>query len=171
MASKNRLKQRPLGKQRYKKLFILSTEGTKTEYFSIIQRIFDTQQVSIKIECINGNKSAPKHVLKKMKRRLEIDPLKEEDEAWLVVDKDDWLEKDLNLLHKWSQEKENYGLAVSNPKFEYWLLLHFEDGTQIKSSQDCSDRLKKHIQNYDKGVDQNKKKKPQDPSVEYRRAT
>jgi hypothetical protein len=43
--------------------------------------------------------------------------------------------------------------ALSNPKFEYWLLLHFNDGTGIASSRDCSDRLKRHLPGYDKGID------------------
>ena len=42
---------------------------------------------------------------------------------------------------------------LSNPKFEYWLLLHFEEGTGITSSRDCSDRLKRHLPAYDKGID------------------
>ncbi len=58
----------------------------------------------------------------------------------------------MNQLNEWAKESRNLGLAVSNPKFEYWLLLHFEDGKGIASSQDCGNRLKKHIQGYDKGL-------------------
>jgi len=42
---------------------------------------------------------------------------------------------------------------MSNPKFEYWLLLHFEDGSGVRSSGDCSERLKKYLPNYNKGID------------------
>ena len=59
-------------------------------------------------------------------------------------------------LHAWSQKKKNYGFALSNPKFEYWLLLHFERGTGIGSSRECSDRLKRHLPNYDKSIDTRK---------------
>ena len=45
---------------------------------------------------------------------------------------------------------------VSNPKFEYWLLLHFEDGTRITSSRNCSERLKGYMPGYDKGIDPQK---------------
>ena len=75
------------------------------------------------------------------------------DEAWLVVDKDYWQDRDLEQLHKWSQGAENYGFALSNPRFEYWLLLHFEDGTRIGSLRECSIRLKKHLPDYDKNID------------------
>lgn len=55
-----------------------------------------------------------------------------------------------------SLKQENYGFALSNPKFEYWLLLHFEDGTGITSSRDCTDRLKRWIPDYDKWIDTRK---------------
>jgi hypothetical protein len=48
---------------------------------------------------------------------------------------------------------DNYGFALSNPMFEYWLLLHFEDGSGVSSGRDCSDRLKQYLADYDKGID------------------
>ena len=66
-----------------------------------------------------------------MTDHLESEGLKPSDEAWLVVDKDQWTDEQLTQLHQWSLQQENYGFALSNPKFEYWLLLHFEDGTGI----------------------------------------
>ena len=88
-----------------------------------------------------------------MTDHLEGEALKSSDEAWLVVDKDQWTEEQLTQLHQWSLQRENYGFALRNPKFEYWLLLHFEDGTGVTSTRDCTDRLKRRIPNYEKGVD------------------
>jgi hypothetical protein len=76
-----------------------------------------------------------------------------DDEAWLVVDKDKWTDEQLLKLHAWAQARDNYGFALSNPNFEYWLLLHFEDGAGIASSRGCSDRLRRHLPGYDKGID------------------
>nr|VFJ70099.1 MAG: RloB-like protein [Candidatus Kentron sp. FW] len=45
---------------------------------------------------------------------------------------------------------------MSNPQFEYWLLLHFEDGTGITNSRQCIDRLKRYLPGYDKGIDARK---------------
>ena len=67
--------------------------------------------------------------------------LKKSDEAWLVVDKDQWTDEQLSQLHQWSLKAKNYGFALSNPKFEFWLLLHFEDGSGVSSSQICSQKL------------------------------
>jgi len=62
----------------------------------------------------------------------------------------------LDQLHKWSTQKPNHGFALSNPKFEYWLLLHFEDGIGVTSSRECSERIRRWIAGYDKALDTRK---------------
>ena len=151
MLNKTRTFKRPLGERRYRKMFILATEGAKTEhqYFQFI----DNQNSTINIKCLKKqNQSSPDKVLRAMKKYLREEQLRNSDEAWLVVDKDRWTDEQLKELYRWSQQKENYGLAVSNPKFEYWILLHFDDGDRVTSSRTCSDRLKIYLENYDKGI-------------------
>ena len=46
--------------------------------------------------------------------------LRKKDEDWLVVDKDQWTDDQLMKLYEWFQKTDNYGFALSNPKFEYW---------------------------------------------------
>ncbi len=143
--------ERPQGEQRYRKLFIIAAEGTKTEpqYFAL----FKDRRV-IRLHCLGGSGSSPSGILKRMEYYLKKDMLQESDEAWLVVDKNHWTEEQLGQLHEWSQKKDNYGFALSNPKFEYWLLLHFEDGDGIASSRECTVRLKRCFPSYDrKGID------------------
>ena len=147
--------QRPLGERRYRKLFVIAVEGVRTEpqYFAI----FNDQQSVIRVNCLKcSHDSSPPQVLKRMEDHLRQEDLRSSDEAWLVVDRDQWTDAQLALLHSWAQERDNYGLALSNPKFEYWLLLHFEDGTGIASIRDCSDRLKRYLPGYDKGIDARK---------------
>ena len=147
--------RRPIGKRRYKKLFIVAVEGIKTEqqYFNFIENL----QSQFKLRCITvKKKSAPVYILKAMKRHLRENEIKSTDEAWIVVDKDNWHDEQLNQLNNWAKTDNNFGFALSNPKFEYWLLLHFEDGTGIGTSKDCTDRLKRYMPNYDKGIDANK---------------
>ncbi len=152
MPLKRRNFRRPLGERRYRKLFLIATEGVKTEpqYFAIL----NDRYAVIHVDCLKSNyHSSPLQVLKRMKNRLKRKTLKNSDEAWLVVDKDQWQDEQLAQLHAWSQDADNYGFALSNPKFEYWLLLHFEDGAKISSPSECSVRLKKHLPDYDKGLD------------------
>ena len=91
-----------------------------------------------------------------MRKHLRKEALKASDEAWLVVDKDQWTDDQLAQLRAWVEERDNYGFALSDPKFEYWLLLHFEDGAGITSSSNCNDRLKRHLPNYAKSLDARK---------------
>ena len=155
MSSKKRRFRRLSGERRYRKIFILATEGTKTEveYFSI----FNNRNMVVHIEFLKKKgDSAPTQVLKRMRRRLKNQSLKGSDEAWLVVDKDQWTDDQLSELHRWAQEADNYGFALSNPKFEFWLLLHFEDGSGVNNSKTCSKRLRRHFPEYNKGINMKK---------------
>ena len=66
---------------------------------------------------------------------LKSKKLRKGDEAWIVVDKDNWSDHDLAQLFKWALQSDSYGFALSNPKFEFWLLLHFED---VKRGEKCT---------------------------------
>jgi hypothetical protein len=94
-----------------------------------------------------------------MKMRIKDKGIKPSDEAWLVVDKDQWTDEQLAVLHSWAEERDNHGFALSNPKFEFWLLLHFEDGKDI-TSRNCTDRLRQRLPEYDKGFDARKITQP-----------
>ena len=152
MPRRRRRFQRPIGQRRYRKIFILAVEGTKTEpeYFAV----FNNEQSLIRVNCLKGQHgSSPQHVLKRMEGHLKEEHLKKSDEAWLVVDKDQWSDEQLAQLHQWSLRQVNYGFALTNPKFEFWLLLHFEDGSGVSGARNCPDRLRRYLPDYDKGID------------------
>lgn len=143
--------KRPLGKRPYRKLFVVATEGKRTEPEYLRTLNSDRATVHVKLlESRHG--SAPKHVLQRLQRHLKKVGLKRGDEAWLVVDRDQWPEPQLRALHEWAREDRGRGLAVSNPQFEYWLLLHFEDGAGVAGARDCMERLKRHLPSYDKSL-------------------
>jgi len=153
MSVKRRKLQRPLGERRYRKLFVISVEGVKTEpqYFEIFNK---NDQNIIKVNCLKSNhQSSPLQVLKRMETYLKTEELKQTDEAWLVIDMDQWSAEQIGQLFAWSKRKENYGLALSNPMFEFWLLLHFEDGNKIGNANECLERLKRYLPGYKKGID------------------
>lgn len=152
MASTRRRQfRRPLGERRYRKLFLVAVEGSKTEpqYFALL----NVGNAVVRVECIPGDEStSPPQVLARLKERIKKSALSKTDEAWLVVDKDDWTDDQLVPLFEWSKQSDRHGFALSNPKFEYWLLLHFEDAT-IASSRQCSEKLERHLPNYDKAIE------------------
>lgn len=152
--AKRRTFQRTLGALQYRKLFVLVTEGKKTEpqYFSI----FQGKNFNVTIKCLKGAASAPPHLLRRIKRYIKEEGLEPGDEAWLILDKDQWTDEQLQELTKWANSEENLGLALSNPHFEFWLLLHFEDGLSITSVRNCRMRLERYLPNYDKSLEQTK---------------
>ena len=109
MPANKRRFQRPLGERSYRKVFVIAVEGDKTEpqYFSI----FDNQQSVLRVKCLKGkNRSSPPQVLKRMNEFLKKSSLKKSDEAWLVVDKDQWTDEQLTQLHAWSKTADNFDL-------------------------------------------------------------
>ncbi|TSA38190.1 MAG: RloB domain-containing protein [Porphyromonadaceae bacterium] len=155
MTAARRKFQRPLGERRYRKLFVIATEGyiTEPQYFAL----FLKYQPIVHIKCLRDkSKNSPLQVLKRLRTQLKNENFMKSDEAWLVVDKDKWTDNQLGQLFAWSNQSDQFGFALSNPKFEFWLLLHFEDGNGIASSQDCSGRLQVHLPDYDKNIDSRK---------------
>jgi hypothetical protein len=132
-------------------MFVIVAEGTVTEreYFQLLN-----DESIIHVRCLkNRNNLPPKEALQRINEYVRKEGLKKEDEAWVVVDKDSWREEHLTELHKWAQSRSNFRFALSNPKFEYWLLLHFEDATGVVTSEHCDSRLAKYLPDYHKHVD------------------
>lgn len=150
--SKRRSFSRKIEKIPQRKLFVIAAEGAKTErqYFSIFSK---SKKYAVCIKFLpKKHRSDPINVLKVMEKYIKEEELRPTDEAWLVVDKDRFLDSPFQKLCDWANSSSNFGFALSNPKFEYWLLLHFEEGKKIKSLKECNERLKKHLPHYDKTI-------------------
>ncbi|SDO06645.1 RloB-like protein [Lentzea jiangxiensis] len=71
------------------------------------------------------------------------------DEYWCVVDVDEF---DIGEAVA-AAGAEGISLAVSNPCFEVWLILHFADCTAgISSPKAAAEKLRKHMPGYAKGA-------------------
>ncbi|HEX8392112.1 MAG TPA: RloB family protein [Longimicrobium sp.] len=69
------------------------------------------------------------------------------DQVWCVLDVDEHSRLDsARALAAW----EGIELAISNPCFELWLLLHFADHSAHLSAADARRRLTRHLPGYDK---------------------
>lgn len=150
MAKSARKFQRPYATRNYRKVFHIFTEGCETEprYFAMIGKFF-ANNVYLSIKYCK-TRPQPPQILKYAKKFIHDEKPKKDDDVWIIVDVDDRNKTDFQPLHQWAAKKENYGLAISNPCFEYWLLLHFEKGYKISSLKHCLDRLKAHLPNYGK---------------------
>lgn len=136
----------------YRPVFIIATEGRKTEPDYFRMGIFRSRERPVCVRVLGSRtSSSPQAVLGRMRSYLKSYKRQEGDEAWLVVDRDQWKVKDLEALYAWSQSDTDKNVAVSDPQFEYWLLLHFENGNNINGKNACLSRLRKYIPDYDKG--------------------
>lgn len=114
-------------------LIVIACEGAATEpaYFRGVAdrcRILGSRLKLRVLPTRQGNLSAPKYVLQQMdsyKKEYGIDA---RDELCLVIDRDpqSWEEEAIAEVAQSCAQKQ-YLLALSNPAFELWLLLHHED--------------------------------------------
>jgi hypothetical protein len=72
------------------------------------------------------------------------------DHVWCVLDVDSHASLDAAVR---LGNREGISLAVSNPCFELWLLLHFQDHTAHVTAAGLVSLLRSHISGYDKHVD------------------
>jgi len=76
------------------------------------------------------------------------------DQAWAVFDGDEHIAND---SRSWQETltlacKESVSLAVSNPCFELWYLVHFEDQFGHLTAAQATKKLGRHIQSYEKAA-------------------
>jgi hypothetical protein len=126
------------------KLYILSFEGEKTEvkYFNNFrQSEFFNDSGIIEIVPLKRavNTGTDPLSVKRLLKKAKADyPFKKSDEFWLIVDRDDWetIHKiDFNQLVIDCNKEDNFFLAMSNPCFEIWLIMHLKDITEYNEEE------------------------------------
>ncbi len=129
------------------KLFIVATEGKETEkqYFGMFK------STRIKVEILattEDGKSSREYVLERLDKFKERYDINEDDMLWLVSDVDRWGDKKLSDVCSQARQR-GYYLAISNPCFEVWLTLHFEDiNTEDRTCDNFKARLRTILGSY-----------------------
>lgn len=116
------------------RLLIIAAEGHETErrYFAM----FRSTRVQIKVLSADDDRSAPEYVLERLKQFRDEYQLGEGDSLWLMLDVDRWGERKLAAIAR-EATAGGFGLAVSHPCFEAWLLFHFAD--RIPETDKCAE--------------------------------
>ncbi len=142
---------RPLVHQVY-----VSCEGvvTEPEYFERLRPFIrkNYRLVIIKRERKEVGHSSPPHIRRKIEdyRRVRRISLAPDDEQWLIFDVDSWTPAQFAETYRWAAARKKNFLGISNPDFEYWLLLHFEDPLDKLSPEGIKAQLRYYIPGYDK---------------------
>lgn len=117
------------------KVIIISCEGenTEPEYFETIKnRLSDHISVLLEITIVPRTNagSDPQKIVCNLKDYIEdkYDYNSENDEMWVVWDREKVPERKKQILGMIPECKEkNFHIAMTNPLFEFWLLLHIVD--------------------------------------------
>jgi hypothetical protein len=131
----------------------LASEGhTEVDYYSMNVfknlRLYQVKPLRNK----RNDHSTPTQTLKLAREEESKSRLRKDDEIWLLIDVDAWKAEDIEEAIRWANEGEHRRLAISNPKFELFLLLHFEEGKGCTTDAVVDRRLKNYWSDYDKHV-------------------
>ena len=149
---------RPVNTTQVSNLYIVLSEGTKTEqeYFKQVDRLFNengNNETGYGLKLLKpGTSNNPTGLIKGMNKHLRMEKYRENYEAWIVFDRDEWSTAEFNAVEIWEKNDPRHHYALSHPCFEYWLLLHFEDVSGNLTGPDVMHRLKIYLPDYNKGI-------------------
>lgn len=136
MRSRNSLMRERHEAFRDARLIVIASEGKDTEqiYFKALAKEYTNPRVHVHIlerSEDEQNSSSPEYVLKQLNNYKSLYELEADDELWLVVDKDRWTDAMLSRVATECTQEVSMHMALSNPCFELWLLLHLEDASSL----------------------------------------
>ena len=151
---RKRVESRPL-----KRTFLVFCEGTRTEpdYIEALKRepaVRDSASVEIRLD-LKKSGAVPLTLVNAAVEARERNPREqgEIDEVWCLFDVE-WPGNHPNLTEaKAKAAASDVRLAISNPCFELWLALHFEDHTAWLDNEDAVKLRRKHDRSSGKELD------------------
>jgi len=135
------------------RLIVIASEGSKTEKQYFESKLFGNCRVQVKVLETADGKSAPQHVLRRLKEFAKDVDLQADDQLWLVVDRDRWPEATLSDVcsHAVRGRRHKCLPAISNPCFELWLYLHHAEWQHGQTtSQETEEFLRSLLGSYNK---------------------
>ena len=132
------------------------TEGELTEssYLSMysIREAMRHAGVGLKLLTHHKGQTDPASLVRAVRRAMKGEMVQRDDETWIVMDADEWTDAQVDKALSWSKAAKAHHLAVSNPKFELFLVMHYGDAKGCASSRDVDARLKACWREYRKAV-------------------
>jgi RloB-like protein len=140
------LKRRGPSREQRKTVLIVC-EGGKTEPYYLTD-LCKELGIKPKVEIVPGDVAGthPKTIVKYAKEKQRGNDFIA---VWCIYDRDE--HENIHEAHQ--QAKDNgFEVGFSNPCFELWILLHFENQTAEIDRHQCLRKVKKHIPDYEKGM-------------------
>lgn len=145
--------------QEKEKILVLAFEGNIAEekYFEEVKSIDEFNNDLVYLHLLKRSKrdtkSAPKHVFNKLRKEAKDEyNFGKEDELWMIIDTDDW--QNIPEIIELCTLQGNIFVAVSNPCFEFWLLLHVCKFEQFSDEEKEKLRINEKVSTRKRYVDQ-----------------
>jgi hypothetical protein len=145
--------------KKIKQKILIACEGSKTEpvYFKSMKNELRSPTLEITV-LDNQGKTDPGNIIEILiEKRQQIKYEKgwtKNDAAWAVFDGDEHIEKSRKswetAINRANSQKIN--LAITNPCFELWYLIHFQEHLAQINRDKLVKLLNKHIPDYDKSM-------------------
>ena len=140
---------------RSKLLIVCEGKNTEPQYFEEFAKFHRNSLVKVEIAKERGVPLTLVHIARDKKHeacdqaKRQGDDNVQYDSVWCVFDVD---EHPHMPEAKAMAETHNIDVAISNPCFELWLLLHLRDCPGMQHRHDMQDMLKGHVPDYDKKI-------------------
>ncbi len=150
-----KIPQRPRRARHYRTIFAIVAEGSLTEhsYIKAVLRCLQKQYgTTCRISPIKPRNSSVKELIRAADEKTT--ELRKDDQVWILVDRhpESHTEDDMQALMRWEQSSPRRHVALSNPRFEYWLLRHFEEAPTERNALDDL-YVARYLPGYDKRKD------------------
>jgi hypothetical protein len=153
-----KLNRRPPSRDIVRKI-VIACEGSKTEpgYFESIRKELRLRTLQI-IVLRHQGRTDPRSIIERVVEARQEMKRKQAwtdgDSAWAVFDGDEHIEQS---PENWKSAivlatKQKIQLAITNPCFELWYLIHFQDYCAPITRDRVINLLEKHILKYDKSM-------------------
>ena len=158
--------------RRPKLLIVCEGENTEKQYFEQFSKLHRNSLVKVEISNEHDKGLAAVRITRKLKAKA-IEEAKRQgdanlkfDQVWCVFDVDEhpYVAEALSMA-----KSHGIRIALSNPCFELWLLLHLSDAPGMIHRHDAKKMLRNFIAGYDKNVDLQDYQKGYEKAVERAR--
>jgi hypothetical protein len=147
----NSYSRRPANTEQQKRFLIVCEGETEQIYFEYLSHEYNKLQAVIVIKCSHGG--TPDRAIKLAvteRNRLKADD-NSYDQVWCVFDTEASTNKNVFDEAIRIAREEKLSLAISNPCFEYWFILHYEQtNVSLANCEDASKKLKRKLLTYNK---------------------
>ena len=150
--------QRPSPQKEPKPRVVIACEGEKTErgYFEDLN--LSEKLTSVDVLLLEHRGTDPRSVVGQVAEFVKIERhlqgWRKDDTAWAVFDGDEHRQTPGQLVN-WNSAIQQardlkINLAISNPSFEFWYLLHYQDQTRFLHRDQAMATLRNHLGQYEK---------------------